>query len=519
VTVILDNPLNQNRTLKPEHALKLGIADELLDSADFLAESLRWAARVLRGEVAVDRSAVDRGPAWDEAVARGRALADAKLHGAAPAPYRALDLIALAKDADLDAGSAAEVDALADLVLGDELRAGLYSFDLVQKRARRPVGVPDKALARPVTKVGVVGAGLMAGQLALLFARRLQVPVVLTDLDQDRLDRGVAYVHGEIDALLGQEAGRAGRGEPAQGLVTGSLTKDAFADAEFVIEAVFEELTVKKQVLAEVGGRRPAGLRAGDQHLLAVGHRDGRGPGAPGAGGRLPLLQPGRGAAAGRGGPRGADRRPDAGDGVRGRQGAEEVVRAGEGRARVRGEPAAHPVPRRGDRRRWTRARRWPSRTGRCSRWGCRCRRSRCSRSSDRRSRCTWARRCTRRTRAVRGEREPRPARRGRQAGRARWGPSGPEVDPEVAGAVRGRRPAVHRGAGAGARAGGAGRGVQDLLDEGVVAQPQDVDLCMLLGAGWPFHLGGILPYLDRVGVSERVSGGRFLPPGVASVG
>jgi 3-hydroxyacyl-CoA dehydrogenase len=57
------------------------------------------------------------------------------------------------------------------------------------------------------------------------------------------------------------------------------------------------------------------------------------------------------------------------------------------------------------------------------------------------------------------------------------------------------------------------------LLDEGVVAQPQDVDLCMLLGAGWPFHLGGILPYLDRAGVSERVTGRRFLPPGVASVG
>jgi hypothetical protein len=56
------------------------------------------------------------------------------------------------------------------------------------------------------------------------------------------------------------------------------------------------------------------------------------------------------------------------------------------------------------------------------------------------------------------------------------------------------------------------------LLDDGVVAEPQDVDLCMLLGAGWPFHLGGITPYLDRTGVSERVTGQRFLPPGVADV-
>jgi 3-hydroxyacyl-CoA dehydrogenase len=56
------------------------------------------------------------------------------------------------------------------------------------------------------------------------------------------------------------------------------------------------------------------------------------------------------------------------------------------------------------------------------------------------------------------------------------------------------------------------------MLDEGVVAEVQDVDLCLLLGAGWPFHLGGITPYLDRTGVSERVVGSRFLPPGVASV-
>ena len=55
------------------------------------------------------------------------------------------------------------------------------------------------------------------------------------------------------------------------------------------------------------------------------------------------------------------------------------------------------------------------------------------------------------------------------------------------------------------------------MLDEGVVAEPQDIDLCMLLGAGWPFHLGGITPYLDRTGTSERVTGRRFLPLGVAS--
>jgi len=56
------------------------------------------------------------------------------------------------------------------------------------------------------------------------------------------------------------------------------------------------------------------------------------------------------------------------------------------------------------------------------------------------------------------------------------------------------------------------------MLDEGVVADPRDVDLCLITGAGWPFHLGGITPYLDRTGTSERITGRRFLPVGVASL-
>jgi 3-hydroxyacyl-CoA dehydrogenase/enoyl-CoA hydratase/3-hydroxybutyryl-CoA epimerase len=51
------------------------------------------------------------------------------------------------------------------------------------------------------------------------------------------------------------------------------------------------------------------------------------------------------------------------------------------------------------------------------------------------------------------------------------------------------------------------------MLDERVVAAAADIDLCLILGAGWPFHLGGITPYLDRTGVSERVTGHRFTSP------
>ncbi|THJ68042.1 3-hydroxyacyl-CoA dehydrogenase NAD-binding domain-containing protein, partial [Candidatus Frankia alpina] len=254
VSVIIDNALSQNRTLRGSKAFDLGIGDVLLEPADFLEEALAWVGRVLRGEIdpAAERRPVQRGAAWADAVARGRALADAKLHGAAPAAYRALDLIALAETADRDSGFAAETQALADLSVSDELAAGLYAFDLVQKRAKRPVGGPDPALARPVTKVGVVGAGLMAAQLALVFAHRLEVPVVLTDIDAERLDAGVANVHREIDNLLLRHRITADQANRYKANVTGSLTKDAFADADLVIEAVFEDLAVKQAVFAEL---------------------------------------------------------------------------------------------------------------------------------------------------------------------------------------------------------------------------------------------------------------------------
>ncbi len=256
VKLVLENPLNQGKTLTGHQAFELGLADAEFGGADFLEQSLLWAAKVLAGQVQVDRPEPDRGEAWDAAVAKGRAIADQKTGGAAPAAYRALDLIAGARTATRDEGFAAEDEALADLILTPELKASLYSFDLVQKRAKRPAGAPDKSLARPVSKVGLIGAGLMASQLALLFVRRLEVPVVLTDLDQARVDKGVGYVHAEVDKLLAKGRVSSDKANRLKGLVSGAADEDAKAialsDADFVVEAVFEEMKVKKQVFADV---------------------------------------------------------------------------------------------------------------------------------------------------------------------------------------------------------------------------------------------------------------------------
>jgi len=249
--VIVQNPLMQNRMLRPAQAHEMGISDALFEPADFLERSLEWAAGVVRGEITVARQEIDR-EGWEAIIGFARGQLDERLHGAAPAPYRALDLLALAKNGPTAEGFAAEDEALADLLATDELRNGLYAFDLVQRRAKRPVGAPDSSLAREVTKVGIVGAGLMASQLALLFLHRMEVPVVLTDLDQERVDKGLSYVHSEIDKLLAKRRIDEGKAAKLRGLISGSLEKAAFADADLVLEAVFEDLAVKQRVWAEV---------------------------------------------------------------------------------------------------------------------------------------------------------------------------------------------------------------------------------------------------------------------------
>ena len=149
VTVILENPLNNGKTLGGQAAFEIGLADACFSGADYLEQSLLWAASVINGDVVVERPEVDKGEAWNAAVARGEALAEAKTGGASPAAKKAVELIAGARTASRDEGFAAEDDALEAMSQTPELIASLYAFDLVQKRAKRPAGAPDRSLARP----------------------------------------------------------------------------------------------------------------------------------------------------------------------------------------------------------------------------------------------------------------------------------------------------------------------------------------------------------------------------------
>jgi 3-hydroxyacyl-CoA dehydrogenase/enoyl-CoA hydratase/carnithine racemase len=503
--VIIENPLSQNRMLRGAQALSFGIADAMFEPADFLAESLRWAAQVLTGAAEVSRVRPEED--WDQAVAGARFFVDGKLHGATPAPYRAIDLVAAARGRTRDEGFAAEDEGLADLLLSDELQAGLYAFDLTQKRARHAVGAPDASLRRPVTKVGVVGAGLMAAQIALLFARRLEVPVVLTDLDQARLDAGVGHVRAEVAKL--RDRGRISADAAARltALVTGSLTKDAFADADFVIEAVFEEIAVKQRVFAEVEAVvRPDCVLATNTSSLSVTEM-GAGLAHPSRlvgfhffnpVAMMPLVEVVRAVhtddatlatalAVGKALKKNCVLVKDAPAFVVNRLLTrflgEIIGSVDEGTSFEVAEHAPDPLglpmspffllqlvgPAVALHVAETLAAAYPDRF-----------------------------KVSPKLRAL------------VEAGRTAVYRPDSTVDESVAAILAGGDRPSTAGEVRERALEALAEEIRLMLDEGVVAAPEDIDLCMILGAGWPFHLGGITPYLDRAGITEKVTGTRF---------
>ncbi len=518
VSVIIENALNQNRMMKPRDALKLGVVDVVLDAADYLEQSLRWLAGVLDGSITVLRTDYDEA-AYAAALERGTMIADMRTKGAAPAAYRALDLIGKSRTLDLTDGFAAEDDALADLITSQEFRAGLYAFDLTQRRARKPVGAPDVSLARKVGKVGVIGAGLMAGQLALLFARRLHVPVVLTEVDQQRLDRGVGAVHAEIEKLASKGRIAVDEANRLTALVTGSLDYGVFADADFVIEAVFEELEVKKTVFAELEKHvAPEAILATNTSSLSVSAMAGGlqhpervvgfhffNPVAV-----MPLLEIVKADktddptlatafALAKQLKKGPILTADATGFVVNRlllRFMGEILAAidegtpadvADGALASLGLPMTPIVllqlvgPAVALHVQQTLNASWPDRFG----------------VSENLRRIVDA---------------------GIKA-LVSWNPDGTQrLDPEVAKLwQQGDQPSTAeqvRDRALNALATEA----RLMLDQGVVADAADIDLAMITGAGWPFWLGGITPYLDREGISEKATGKRFNPPGVSTL-
>ena len=254
VKFIVANPMRQNRVLTGPQAFELGFADRLLEPAEFVDESLAFALE-LELELEPSRSRDGGSHPHEnvtEVIRKARARLDGQVHGAAPAPYKALELIEGACSGwTLEEGLRAEEEAVGELLPGREAQASLYAFDLVERRAKSPPGKPRED-PRPIRKVGIVGAGLMAAQIATLVLRRLEVPVAMRDVSEEALDSARESIESELAEQVAKGRYDEGKARFLGSIVSTGTTYEDFADCDLVLEAVFEELETKQRVFAQL---------------------------------------------------------------------------------------------------------------------------------------------------------------------------------------------------------------------------------------------------------------------------
>jgi 3-hydroxyacyl-CoA dehydrogenase len=166
------------------------------------------------------------------------------------APYAAIDAIHAACTVSFDKGSAIERELFADCLVSRESRALVHLF-FAEREAGKVPGVPKGTTAREIARAAVVGAGTMGGGIAMVYANA-GIPVLLREADEEALAKGVARVRANYDASVSKGRMPAAARDRAMALITPTTSYDGFDAADIIVEAVFEDLELKKTVFGEL---------------------------------------------------------------------------------------------------------------------------------------------------------------------------------------------------------------------------------------------------------------------------
>jgi 3-hydroxyacyl-CoA dehydrogenase len=166
------------------------------------------------------------------------------------APTRALEAIGAAFTSKFDAGIAVEQKIFGELMASGESKALRHAF-FAERAAGKIAGVTDKTPQRKIASVAVVGAGTMGGGIAMNFANA-GIPVTILEAKQEALDRGMAGIRKQYEGAVAKGKMKAEDAQKRGQLITPSLDYAAAANADLAIEAVFEDIDVKKAVFREL---------------------------------------------------------------------------------------------------------------------------------------------------------------------------------------------------------------------------------------------------------------------------
>jgi 3-hydroxyacyl-CoA dehydrogenase len=259
------------KPMAAKRALAEGIVDLVVDG-DLLADAIAFAhAKVATHGIRRTRdlsTKIGDREAGLNAVAATRAALTRSARGA-KAPYAAVDAIEAALTLDFDAGSLRERELFADCVTSTQSRALVHLFFAEREAAKVP-DVPKDTPAARIARAAVVGAGTMGGGIAMTYANA-GIPVLLKDVDQAALDRGLATIRKNYQASVSKGRITAEAMASTLALITPTTTFDGFEAVDIVVEAVFEEMALKKATFAELGRvTRPQCVLASNTSTLDI---------------------------------------------------------------------------------------------------------------------------------------------------------------------------------------------------------------------------------------------------------
>ncbi len=168
------------------------------------------------------------------------------------APEYNIRCIEAAVSLPFEEGLKREQELFRALMTGTQSKAQQYYFFAEREAAKIP-DVPSSTPQLPITSCGILGAGTMGGGIAMNFVN-VGIPVTIVERDQDALDRGLSVIRKNYERSAARGSMPADQVEPRMALITGSTSKADFATCDIVIEAVFEDMELKKSVFAELDG-------------------------------------------------------------------------------------------------------------------------------------------------------------------------------------------------------------------------------------------------------------------------
>jgi 3-hydroxyacyl-CoA dehydrogenase len=249
-------------------ALRLGLLDELI-AGDLKAGAIAFARRVLAEKRGVKRaSALPVAPVAADFFANYEAGIARRLRGF-KAPFHIIKAVQAAAELPFAEGMQREAELFQELMTSSESRAQRHVFFAEREVAKIP-GLPKDTAQREIRTAAVIGAGTMGGGIAMNFANA-GIPVTLLEINREALDRGIGVIRKNYEATASKGRLTAADVEKRMGLITPSTSYDDIKHADVVIEAVFENMEIKKEVFRKLDAvAKPGAILATNTSTLNI---------------------------------------------------------------------------------------------------------------------------------------------------------------------------------------------------------------------------------------------------------